>query len=160
MKHKLIAASFVILASASVALADDATQCEAYYSNDEYLLALEPCTAAAELGNAEAQTYLGLMYEFGLGVTQNYAEAVRWYRAAAEQGDAVAQNDLGWMYEQGLGVVQNYAQAHMWFNIAAANGVREAAENRNRVAALMTAKKIAEAQTRASQCLDSNYTDC
>jgi hypothetical protein len=116
--------------------------------------------AAAEQGLANAQYNLGWMYQQGLGVTQNYAAAVRWYRSAAQQGQVEAHYNLGLMYADGQGVVQNYAQAHMWFNIAAANGDREAAENRNRVAALMTAKKIAEAQTRASQCLDSNYTDC
>src|ERR1017187_3210827 len=38
-----------------------------------------------------AQFNLGLMYANGEGVTQNYAEAARWYRKAADQGDAKAQ---------------------------------------------------------------------
>jgi uncharacterized protein len=85
---------------------------------------------------------------------------VRWYRAAAEQGNASAQNNLGASYANGQGVVQNFVLAHMWFNIAAANSIENAAENRNRVAELMTAQQIAEAQTLAQQCLGSNYTDC
>ena len=40
----------------------------------------------AEQGDADAQYNLGLMYYRGDGATQNYAEAVRWYRLAAEQG--------------------------------------------------------------------------
>ena len=38
----------------------------------------------------------------GLGVLQDYKEAVRFYRLAADQGDAQAQSNLGWMYEKGL----------------------------------------------------------
>ena len=36
--------------------------------------------------------------------TQDYAEAVRWFRKAAEQGDADAQFNLGRMYYEGQGV--------------------------------------------------------
>ena len=45
---------------------------------------------AAEQGDAEAQTSLGLMYDNGKGVPQDYAEAVKWYRKAAEQGHLAA----------------------------------------------------------------------
>ena len=37
------------------------------------------------------------MYDTGLGVPQDAAEAVRWFRLAAEQGHAEAQNNLGLM---------------------------------------------------------------
>ena len=40
---------------------------------------------AAERGYAEAQLYLGSMYANGLGVPQDDAEAVRWFRLAAER---------------------------------------------------------------------------
>jgi len=45
----------------------------------------------AELGDAEAQNTLGSMYYKGLGVPQDFAKAMKWYRMAAEQGDDVAQ---------------------------------------------------------------------
>lgn len=44
----------------------------------------------AAQGDAGAQFRLGLMYDYGQGVPQNHANAVRWYRAAAEQGYAGA----------------------------------------------------------------------
>lgn len=47
------------------------------------------------------------MYDQGRGVTQNYKEAVWWYRKAAEQGDAVAQFNLAEMYRNGLGVAKD-----------------------------------------------------
>ena len=59
------------------------------------------------------------MYVNGLGVLQDYKEAVKWYRLAAEQGLAQAQSNLGFMYGKGQGVLQDYVMAHMYFNIAA-----------------------------------------
>ena len=48
------------------------------------------------------------MYFRGLGVPQDYVEAMNWLHKAAEQGDASAQNNFGHMYLNGLGVPQNY----------------------------------------------------
>jgi TPR repeat protein len=70
--------------------------------------------AAAEQGDARGQSNLGFMYEFGLGVPQDYAEAVTWYRLAAEQGHATGQTSLGFMYYFGQGVPQDYAEAVKW----------------------------------------------
>ena len=42
----------------------------------------------AEDGNELAQFELGNMYGNGRGVTQDYAEAMKWFRLAAEQGIA------------------------------------------------------------------------
>ncbi len=98
-----------------------------------------------------AQFYLGVMYDNGQGVPQDYAEAVKWYRLAAEQGYASAQNNLGAKYTMGEGVPQDYAQAHMWFNLAGAQGEIQAAENQDIVAKSMTPAQIAEAQKLASE---------
>ena len=66
----------------------------------------------AEQGMAEAQFILGLMYDNGRGVPQDYAMAVKWYRKAAEQGIAKAQFNLGISYEDGQGVPRNYILAY------------------------------------------------
>ena len=50
---------------------------------------------AAERGSAIAQNFLGLYYEKGLGVPQDYAKAIKWYRKAAEQGEPRSQHNLG-----------------------------------------------------------------
>ena len=73
-------------------------------------------------GDASAQYSLGVMYEVGKGVPQDYAEAVKWYRLAAEQGNALAQNSMGVMYVDGLGVPQDYAEAARWHRLAAEQG--------------------------------------
>jgi len=54
-------------------------------------------TKAAEQGYGDSmtQSWLGLMYETGQGVTKNQKKAVKWYTKAAEQGDGGAQCALG-----------------------------------------------------------------
>ncbi len=44
-----------------------------------------------------AQVMLGTMFTSGNGVSQDYAEAVKWFRLAAQQGDGFAQATLGIM---------------------------------------------------------------
>lgn len=73
-------------------------------------------------GDKYAQNGLGAMYYSGRGATQNYQEAVKWFRLAAEQGLAKAQFNLGVMYELGQGVTQNYEEAVKWFHLAAQQG--------------------------------------
>ena len=69
----------------------------------------------AEQGYATAQFNLGVMYDFGEGVPENDAEAVKWYRLAAEQGHARAQFNLGVMYANGEGVLRSGAAAADWY---------------------------------------------
>ena len=84
---------------------------------------------AAEKGDPEAQFNLGRKYAEGKGVTQNYAESVKWYRKAADQGHAVAQYGLGLAYYNAKGVSQDYAEAFNWFRKAADQGVALAQSN-------------------------------
>ena len=41
---------------------------------------------AVEQGHVTAQNNLGEMYDRGLGIPQDYAKALMWYRKAAETG--------------------------------------------------------------------------
>jgi len=45
----------------------------------EYATTLREWTPLAEQGDANAQSFLGVMYEYGQGVPQNYKTAVKWY---------------------------------------------------------------------------------
>ncbi len=104
----------------------------------------------AQKGDAEAQYRLAVEFATGREVPKDDVEAVKWYRKAAEQGDAKAQFVLGIRYDDGRGVHQDYVMAHVWYNLAAARakgGLREyAVAKRDRVAAIMTADQVAEAQ--------------
>ena len=76
----------------------------------------------AEQGDAVAQNDLGSLYYAGIGVPQDYAEAIKWNRLAAEQGLAAAQCYLGFAYDKALGVVQDHAEAVKWYRKAVAQG--------------------------------------
>ena len=78
--------------------------------------------AMAQAGDAAAQSSLGVDYEFGKGVPQDYTQAAAWYRKAADQGDAKAQSNLGNLYYDGHGVPQDYAQGAVWLRKAAEHG--------------------------------------
>jgi TPR repeat protein len=90
---------------------------------------LKELRTKADRGDASAQNNLGVMYEKGQGVSQNYTEAMRWYRKAADQGFAEGQYNLGVMYEKGRGVSQNYTEAGVWFRKAADQGDADAQFN-------------------------------
>jgi len=83
----------------------------------------------AELGDADAQFNLGVMYAEGRDVPQDYAQAVSWYRRAALQEHAIAQFNLATMYTFGRGVPQDYAQAVSWYRRAAEQGLAAAQFN-------------------------------
>jgi uncharacterized caspase-like protein/uncharacterized coiled-coil protein SlyX len=73
--------------------------------------ALRVWLQAAQSGDAEAQTYVGDIYERGLGVAPDHAMAAQWYQKAADQGFSRALFNLGTLYEQGLGVSQDQLKA-------------------------------------------------
>ncbi len=117
--NKLI---LVLALLCSSAYAGDYEDGRAAYSQGDYTAAIQTYMASGRQGNVLAQFMVGVMYDEGQGVTQNYAEAVKWYRLAAAQGYASAQSNLGLMYANGKGVTQDYAEAMKWYRLAAAQG--------------------------------------
>jgi len=66
----------------------------AFFKAQNIQVAVDELRKAAEQGYAAAQYNLGVMYEYGRGVSQDYGEALIWYRKAAEQGDEMAKDKL------------------------------------------------------------------
>lgn len=64
------------------------------YEGGGYVTAAIELRKLAEKGDPIAQTNYGNMYADGIGVPQNYAEAIRWFRKAAAQGHAQAKEML------------------------------------------------------------------
>ena len=100
-----------------------------------------------------------MLYD-GIGVLQDFAEAMKWHQLAADQGDVFAQFNLGIMYEYGQGVSQDNVMAHMWYNIGAANGDELGGEQRDSIAEGMTQQAIEQAQAMARECMGSGYQNC
>jgi TPR repeat protein len=69
------------------------------------------------------------MYESGLGVTQDYVVAVRWFRLGALHKNVHAETNLGIMHANGRGVTQNLGEARKWFQLAADHGEVKAQRN-------------------------------
>jgi hypothetical protein len=92
----------------------------AAFGAGNYKAAEQIFSELAYLGNAEAQAYLGRMYEKGLGVPQNYMVAAAWYRCSSGQGFPPAAYALGLLYDKGQGVPQDYVLAYTWLNRAVA----------------------------------------
>ena len=86
----------------------------------------------AEEDDAQAQFWLGQMYDLGRGVGKDFKQAAIWYRRAADQGLPVAQHNLARMYETGEGVhVSDYAlsAAASWYRRAAQQGYKPGPED-------------------------------
>ena len=124
---------------------------KAAFERDDYSHAVREWRPLAEEGHALAQGNLGVMYNEGLSVAQNYVKAAEWFHKAAEQGNAEAQNNLGLMYDEGQGVTQDFVQAQMWYELSAAQGFDKAAVNRDIASEKMTPDQIAEAQRLARE---------
>jgi len=97
---------------------------QAYELNDRgrYEEAFSLYQQLADQGHAKAQFNLGVMYDRGQYVTQDYVQAVSWYVKAAEQGNANAQYNLALKYQMGQGVTQDESKAAYWYRRAAEEG--------------------------------------
>lgn len=76
----------------------------------------------AEEGDASAQFYLGMCYEYAQGVTQNYYTAFDWYLCSAEQGNSYGEYGVGLCYRLGRGVLSDYTQMIYWLSLSAEQG--------------------------------------
>ncbi|TWB34312.1 tetratricopeptide repeat protein [Nitrospirillum pindoramense] len=99
------------------------------FKRKDYPTALADLTPAADKGDAEAQTYLGWMYEKGLGVPVDYTRARTWYAKAAGKGHAHALNNLGSLYYLGNGVSKDAPKGISLFRKAAKKGDAQAQMN-------------------------------
>jgi uncharacterized protein len=123
-------AALVLLAGINAtAWADRFDDAGAAYQRGDHKTAFGLLKPLAEDGHADAQFILGLMYELGQGVIQDYDEAIEWYRLAAAQGNANAQFNLAVIYYLGAGVAPDDKEAAQWYGLAADQGLMAAQYN-------------------------------
>jgi len=115
------------------------------YKAKNFDAALKVLQPFADKGNAEAQLFVGVMYDNGEGVPVDYRQAVLWYGKAAEQGNANAQYNLGMMYANGLGVPQDAVQTLKWFNLAALSGDQTYVNAAKQVEKMLTPEQVKQA---------------
>ena len=89
------------------------------YDRANFATSLKIWLPKAEGGDAEAQTYVGEIFEKGLGLQADPVIAASWYQKAADQGFSRAQVNLGYLYESGIGVPQDLVKAMNYYREAA-----------------------------------------
>lgn len=97
------------------------------YHQRGYRDALRLFQPLADKGDAEAQYYVGRMYEKGQGVSKDQEQVVRWYTRSAEGGYAPAQYRLAVGYAMGFaGLKRNDQEAVKWLQRSAEGGYKRA----------------------------------
>ena len=79
--------------------------------------AVAQLTKLAQDGDPEAQNLLGVLYDNGQGVAQDYQSARAWFEKAAARGHASAQYHLGFMFEAGRGVPHSDKQGPIGYRL-------------------------------------------
>ena len=116
------------------------------YFDGDYATTLAKITPLAEAGDADAQYWLGDMYDWGRGVATSDLEARKWYRRAAKAGHAKAQYRLGQIYQNGWGVGEpDVVEAEKWFRLAAEAGHTDAQYELKKNTELVSIQRAAEA---------------
>lgn len=88
--------------------------------------AAEKARILAVGGHPKAQTVMGMLYQYGLGVEKDVKVAIYWLEKAADQGLCEAESYLGDLYKDGVFVEKDWDKAEMWLSKAAKHGQREA----------------------------------
>jgi uncharacterized protein len=152
VRRFVLALGLFALCFASSAKADSAGK--RAFARHDYVRAASLLLVEADRGSPVAQTYLGYLYQYGLGVPRDYVVAASWLHQAAEQGEPTGQFLLGLLFDKGYGVPKDWAEAETWLNLAAAHvGGRQEeyfGRVRDSVAQKLTLDQLAEAQRRAS----------
>ena len=125
---RIVITSFILFLFSALVQADYESANAALKAGD-YEIAFNEFQSLSEAGNAEAQNKLAMMYQRGIGIPQDPAEALKWYRRAADDGYTFAQYNLGAMYQKGVCIQQDSPEALKWYRKAAEQGVTEAQYN-------------------------------
>ena len=126
MRNVFLAAVLSVSLWPAAGHADTATGLQAF-AEGRFAEALEDWRQAAAAGDSRAALFTGVMYDTGLGTTQDYGTALSWYRAAAAAGSAPGAFNAGVMFDAGLGVARDPAEAAKWYAQSAAMGFGRAA---------------------------------
>lgn len=99
------------------------------FGREDYQQAANLMLPLADKGVSEAQFYMGMMSDAGLGTDKDVEQAYLWYLAAAQGGHPSAQHNLAVAYAQGEGVTPDPEKAVYWWQRAAKQGNADAQYN-------------------------------
>ena len=128
-------------------------------ADGKFAEAVELWTPLARSGDKVAQASLGLLYQAGQGVSQDFSRANRLLAASAKQGYVFAFTALGNSFHEGLGVKKDLKIAMAWF-LLAMDYDPNAAVMANMIGAELNKQALTSVQTKTLRCRDSKYQDC
>jgi TPR repeat protein len=109
----------------------------------DFSAALKLIREASDAGENKGHRFLGNAFYLGLGVAQDYSEAISFYEKAAEGGDNKCFMELSICSEK----LSDFTKAYMWANIAAACGEIPAASTaKSRLETVLLSRDLVEAQ--------------
>ncbi|MEP4038682.1 WG repeat-containing protein [Pseudophaeobacter sp.] len=114
----------------------------------------------ADGGDPEAQLELGSLLWHGVGHRKDVAEGLAYLKMAAHQGYPPAQKALADFYFMESPSKANWALALMWDSIAKQNGAPLAGVLTTTLSGRVSPEILPLIELRASQCLESGYSDC
>ena len=107
-----------------------------YYKQENYSIAKNYAEIACEKLSTEAKEVkgsicaaLGVMYDKGRGVRQDFFKATQYHKKACDLGDASGCNNLGVSYSKGQGVKQNKTTAKKYYGKACDFGDQMGCDN-------------------------------
>ena len=112
----VIVVTFTLIAFASAnSYADDLSYCINSVLNGNYSTAFNSCYKSCNLGQFGGCTFLGRMYQKGLGVSPNIHKALTYYEKSCNQGEAVSCSNIGIIHLNAEGVSKDYHKAKKYF---------------------------------------------
>lgn len=100
---------------------------------------------SAQVGDDDAQFYLGALYSAGVGRSRSDGEAFRWFVKAADQGHPHAMLIVAGLYASGRGVSKDYVKAYRWAHIvASASKVDEYRDGARQLRSLLMKKMTSD----------------
>ncbi len=129
----------------------------------DYLVALDWYKKAGELGNLAGMSNAGRLYALGRGVSADGNEALKWLRRAAAVNYYEAFQWIASVYEFGRGgIAKNPVLAYAWYGAIPANAnaqiLKNAGEGKERVAKVLSASELQEAEKQAKTVAVANTT--
>jgi len=99
------------------------------FKRQEFALALREFSVLADQGDADAQYFLGSLYQHGDGVAKNIDKAIPWLEKATHQNHFGATNAVAVIYAGENKKVRDYDKAARYFKLVAKQDVPEAMYN-------------------------------
>lgn len=122
VKKYFVTIAFLFLTSCATSATDGIT----HFDSGDYRDAVRGLVVLADHDNSEAQTDLGYLDQYGIGVLKDEGQAMRLFQRATAHGYPRGQTLEGVLYVSGTVIPHNYPEAVKLFQNAAAAGDRNA----------------------------------